>query len=195
METSEAHWYILYAPMGFGKPRHLYQLEAALRRIGIQFAYPCIEIEIAKNGTKTLKPLFADYAFIKCKWEPSLESVITEASMKPVKILKKEVVLQDKKSNSKNSSRNIHYEPVPVSEEELQRIQEIAVRLEDDIPLQHELLEALKAEDLVRFVKGVYKGFTGRVIRSITINKVLVEMSMLGRQVQIPTDVSSIERV
>jgi transcription antitermination factor NusG len=84
---------------------------------------------------------------------------------------------------------------LPGIEEELQRIQEIAVRLEDDIPLQHELLEALKAEDLVRFVKGVYKGFTGRVIRSITINKVLVEMSMLGRQVQIPTDVSSIERV
>lgn len=189
---SQPYWFVLHAPIGFGRPNQVYFFEKQLRALKVEFCFPCMEVLVG-TGKTVLKPLFTDYAFIRCVWTPELESKIIGALNRPLEILKEELSMSE---NTKANAKRYRYNyPVRISAEEVKQVLETTAALEKDIDKQYELLDAFVIGDDVRYVKGALKGFIGKVVDTVSLTRVVVEMVILGRQVQLPTDSSSLERL
>lgn len=186
MET-EKLWYVLFAPNGFGKYVVLYRLEKKLEEMGIELSYPCIEIDDA--GKKSIKPVFGEYAFIKCNWEPKIEAIIRDILGKPIWILtkEKEVVVGNKKVSTRV--------PASITQEDMDRIYATTTHMEQDVDYCQEVLTSLKVNDEVRFVRGVLKDFCGRIVRMLSASSMVVEVKILGRLTETVVQSNYLEKV
>lgn len=170
-------WYVLWAPLGFGVTTRIGEVEDICRQYDLEAKvwYPLYPVVV--NGKTRMRPFYAGYMFVHCKWHNMIEKTLGDEFPVYSKFLK------DIDTN----------EPVFIPEETMDEVNKaVAEMLKQPEFILNEYYEV---GTLVRVLRKPFFGLIGKVENFQDINNVVVELDMFGRNVPVTVDVHDLERV
>lgn len=173
----EPHWYVLWAPMGFGgTTERVFEIEKIVKQIDPNGGvwYPLYPEMV--DGKTVMRAVYPGYMFIRCMWNEAVENVIQERLPVVTVFLKDEDRI-----------------PFCVTDEVMRDVEDAVSGFLVDPDTD---LHGLKVGDMVKIVRKVFAGQVGKIVKFDAKGRVILEMSMFGgREVEASFEPRDLQRI